>query len=126
MIPTFIKSYVAATAVAGRTIVQFAAPSTDSTVEEADSAAVAAVGIADPLGADAGQMLDVHRAGMGEVELGGTVAAGDPLTSDASGKAIKAVAAPGSTIWIMGYADAPGVSGDYIACFISSGVLHEA
>lgn len=126
MIPTFTKSYVALTAVAGRRIVAFAAPTTNASVEQADAATVTAIGISDTLGAGAGQMLDVHRAGLVEVELGGTVAAGDPLTSNADGKAIKAVAATGSTIWIAGYADAPGVAGDYIDCFAAPSVLHEA
>lgn len=126
MIPTFTKSYLAAIAVLGRSIVAYADGANNSTVEASSAATDFGFGVADTLGAEAGQMLDVHRAGLAEIELGGTVAAGDPLTSDASGKAIRAVAAAGTTVWIVGYADGPGVVGDYIDCFVAPGVLHEA
>jgi hypothetical protein len=45
------------------------------------------------MGGSTGGMVDVVRAGLASVRLGGTVAAGDPLTSDANGKAVKAVPA---------------------------------
>ena len=47
------------------------------------------IGISGRLGASvSGDRCDVTRAGLEEVQYGGTVAAGDPLTSDANGKAI--------------------------------------
>ena len=126
MIPTFTKSYLAAAVVLGRSIVAYAAPAADNSVETAATATVVGLGIADTLGAEAGQMLDVHRAGLAEVELGGPVSAGDPLMADANGKAIEAVAAAGTSVWFVGYADGPGVAGDFIDCFVAPGVIHEA
>ncbi|MEM9968485.1 MAG: capsid cement protein [Pseudomonadota bacterium] len=126
MIPTFIRSYQAAVDVEGRRIVRFAAPSADQTVDVTVANSEVGIGISDFLGAEAGQMLDVHRSGLSSVELGDTVEAGDPLTSDATGRAVKAVAAASTTVWIIGYADSAGVVGDYIDCFVAPSALHQA
>ncbi len=124
MIPTFTRAYQAAVAIAGFRIVAFADAANNATIAQASTQTGAFLGVSDRQGADAGGMADVHRDGLGSVELGGTVAAGDPLTADADGKAIVAVAAIGTTKRIVGYADEPGVSGDIIDAFISPGVLH--
>ncbi len=126
MIPTFIRSYVAAAAVLGNRIVKYAAPSTDKTVNTATASTQPFVGVSDRLGADAGQMLDVHRGGLVAVQLGGTVTAGAPLTSDDEGKAVAATATAGSTIRVIGYADEPGVEDDIIDVMWAPGLLHEA
>ena len=62
----------------------------------------------------------VGTGGIPEVALGGTVAAGDPLTSDASGKAVKATAAGNR---ILGFALVSGASGDIIPYQYSLGTL---
>lgn len=126
MIPTFIRSYEAAAKIEGRRIVAFADPANGSTITTAASNTVASLGVCDSMGAPAGGMCDVHRAGLLPVILGGTVEAGDPLTSDASGAAIKAVAAAGTSIRIIGFADEPGIAGDLCETFLSPGFLHEA
>ena len=126
MIPTFIKSYVAAAAVLGNRIVSFADAANDSTVETASAATDPILGVSDRLGADAGGMLDVHRGGLIDVQLGGTVTAGMPLTADADGKAVAAAAATGTTVRIVGYADEPGVADDIIKFMWAPGLLHEA
>lgn len=126
MIPTFTRSYEAASAVAGYRLVTFAAPSVDSSVEAANAATDTLLGVSDSLGADAGQMLDVHRGGLVPVQLGGTVTAGAPLTADANGKAVVAAAATGTTVRIVGYAEAPGVADDIIDVMWAPGLLHEA
>ena len=41
-------------------------------------------------GSEDGGMADIVRNGVSDVRLGGTVGNGDPLTSDANGKAVKA------------------------------------
>ncbi len=51
------------------------------------------------------------------IQLGGTVAAGDPLTSDGSGHAVTAT----SNNQIGGYAMQAGVSGNIITCRPASG-----
>ncbi|MGH1416893.1 MAG: capsid cement protein [Pelagimonas sp.] len=125
MIPTFIKSYEAAADVAGHRIVKFATPATDQMVGTAASETDACIGVSDRLGADTGQMLDVHRGGLVSVQLGGAVQAGDPLTSDASGTAVVATAQAATTVRIVGYADEPGVAGDIIDFFFAPGVIHQ-
>jgi len=61
----------------------------------------------------------VDRAGLSRVTLGGTVNAGDWLTSDANGKAI-ATTTTGNHV--IGRAEAPGVAGDVIDYFNAPGV----
>lgn len=126
MIPTFTRSYEAASDVAGNRLVSFADASNDSTVETASAATDPLLGVSDRLGADAGQMLDVHRGGLVQVQLGGTVSAGAPLTSDANGKAVAASATASTTVRIVGYADQPGVADDIIDVMWAPGLLHEA
>lgn len=105
--PGLIMSFLAATLIASHRIVAFG--SDDDTVTMASSATDSLVGISD-LGADAiGDRLDVVMDDIAEVEFGGTITRGDPITSDANGKAIKATVA-GSRI--IGFAMVSGVVGD--------------
>lgn len=126
MIPTFIRSHVAAADIEPRRAVTYAAPTADKSVQQATGSTLPFVGVSDTLGADAGDMCDVHRAGLPGVKLGGTVQAGDPLTSDANGKAVKAVPGAGTTVYLFGYADEHGVADDIIDYFAAPGVLHQA
>lgn len=126
MIPSFTRSYKAASAVEGYRIVTFADAANDNTVETASANTDALMGVSDRLGADADQMLDVHRGGLVSLQLGGAVSAGQPLTSDANGKAVAAAAASGTTVSIVGYADEPGVADDIISVMWAPGLLHEA
>ncbi|WP_016949771.1 DUF2190 family protein [Anabaena sp. PCC 7108] len=74
------------------------------------------VGISNNLGASASsQRTDVVRLGVAEVEYGGTIAAGDFLTSDTNGKAITTTV---TTNRVIGVADISGVAGDIGLCFI--------
>lgn len=72
----------------------------------------------------AGQHGTIALAGVSKVELGGTVAAGDYLSSNASGLAVKATdgtaAVDGTKI--IGQALAKGVSGDLISAVVASGL----
>lgn len=125
MNPTFIRSYKASAAITGNRIVAFSDAANSSKVAQATGSSSPLCGIADRLDAAQDAMCDVHRGGICEARLGGTVEAGDPLTADADGKAIKAEAAAGTTVWIVGYADAPGVADDIIDVLFAPGVLHE-
>ncbi|WIY25056.1 capsid cement protein [Parasedimentitalea psychrophila] len=126
MIPTFIRAYETSAAVAGYRIVKFSDAGSSNKIAQADSKTAASLGVSDAMGADTGGMCDVHRAGLVSVELGGTVTAGAPLTSDADGKAIAAVAAAGTTLRIIGFADEPGVAGDVVDALLSPALLHQA
>ena len=92
----------------------------DYAVKAATGATVALVGTTDKLGKLSNGRVDVCTGGIPEVALGGTVAAGDPLTSDASGKAVKATAAGNR---ILGFALVSGASGDIIPYQYSLGTL---
>jgi hypothetical protein len=92
----------------------------DYAVKVATGATVALVGTTDELGKLSNGRVDVCTGGIPEVTLGGTVAAGDPLTSNASGKAVKATAAGDR---ILGFALVSGASGDIIPYQYSLGTL---
>lgn len=78
----------------------------DHKVTKAVDAATSLVGVVSTPGLSAiADRLDVQESGIAQVTLGGTVAAGDPLTSDANGHAV--VAAAGDHI--VGYAEEAGV-----------------
>ena len=61
--------------------------------KQAPAATEALVGTADELGKQPNGGADVAMSDQPEVEAGAAVAAGDPLTSDAQGRAVKATAA---------------------------------
>jgi len=71
------------------------------------------IGVSDSIGAAAdGDPVDVLRSGIAEVEFGGNVSRGEPLTADAEGRAVAAAPAAGANAEIIGWAEVAGVSGD--------------
>jgi hypothetical protein len=79
-------------------------------------------GITGRLGASAvGDRVDVVRAGIAEVEYGGNVTRGNPLTADADGKAVAAAPGAGTNAYIIGFAEVSGVAGDIGSCLIAPG-----
>lgn len=119
-----IKSFAAAAVVAGYRFVKFAAPTVDRSVAQATAATSPLAGVSDSMGAAVGGMADVIQVGLGELRLGGAVAAGDPLTSDADGRGIKCVPAAGETRVYGAIAQAPGVADDIIPVLVGIGVLN--
>ena len=80
------------------------------------SAGDASVGcVVQDLGAAAGGRVDVVLMGIGEVKLGGTVAAGGPLAAGADGVAVAATAAGTA---VVGWSEESGVEGDIVRYFI--------
>jgi hypothetical protein len=69
--------------------------------------------------APSGQRVDVIKAGIAQVQLGGTVTRGDPITSNASGLGVTAAPAAGVNNRIVGYAEISGVSGDIIPVLVN-------
>jgi hypothetical protein len=123
----FFKTRLAGGAIAPFRIVAHGAA--DHTVLQAAAATNALCGLTQQLGASAaGKQVDVFvhpgEHGQPEVEYGGIVTRGDPLTSDAAGKAIKAEAVAGSTVRIIGFADVSGVAGDIVAFQFAPGVIY--
>lgn len=108
--PLLSKEYIASAAIVRYRIVK---PGTGE-----DEAAQATAVTEDYLGvcqnevAAAGDQAEVDEVGITEVEYGGTVAYGDPLTSDSSGRAVAAAPAAGVNNKILGDARASGVIDD--------------
>lgn len=66
----------------------------------------------------ANETCQVRYIGLTKVQLGGTVATGDPLTPDANGNLVKWTT--GSSKYIVGRAKQAGVSGDIITAMIEA------
>lgn len=117
MNPLLTKSKTAGAAVNGYRFVKPGA--SDNQVLLAAAATDAIVGVSDALGGISGGRVDVHYAGIVEVELGGTVAAGAQLTADSVGRGVTAA----STNRTGGIALVAGVLGDIIDVLIAPGLL---
>ncbi|MDG9884115.1 DUF2190 domain-containing protein [Pseudomonas sp. GD04058] len=81
--------------------------------------APALMGITTSMGAVAGTVCDVIRSGPAELEYGGSVNYGDPLTADVEGRAVVAV----PTEPFIARADEAGTAGVIGRVFIERGVL---
>ena len=121
MIRLLTKSHPASAAIGAYLIVAFSDAAASGKVGPATAATQPFAGTTGKIGASAaGVMVDVEKAGIVPVQLGGTVAAGDPLTANASSKAIKATVAGQR---IIGFAEAPGTADDIIDYLSAPGVL---
>lgn len=118
-IRTRVLSYQVATAIPPHRIAAFA-DAAGTSIRPANATDRALVGTVGKTGASAGSIGDVERGGISRVELGGAVAAGDPLTSDANARAVKATTSGQRTI---GRAEEPGVAGDWIDYMIAPRVF---
>lgn len=121
--PLLTKAFNAGAAVAGYRIVK---QSDDDTVVVGAAATDKLIGISNNLGAANADRVDVHMAGSVEVEYGGNVAVGDPLTSDGTGKAVAAAPAAGANARLIGVALKAGAAGDIGCCTISPSVMQGA
>ena len=123
MIPLLIRSYPCSADVPANTIVKFSDSANSTKIAPGAAATDALWGISDRMGCDNGGMADIVIGGLGELKLGGTVAAGDPITSDANGNGIKCVAAAGITKRVICFAEEPGVLGDVIKVKVAVSLL---
>jgi hypothetical protein len=115
------RSFKAAGAIGDRLITKYTANRGE--VAQASAATDRLAGAVE-IGAEAaGDIVDVAREGMGKVTVGGVVAAGDHLTGDANGKAVKAVGVAGQSIFVIGQAEEPGVANDIIHYTIAPSVI---
>jgi len=102
------KSLTATAAVTRRRLVTYGAA--DGTGVQASGTAAAIVGVSSEIDTAIGERISVHMIGnIADVEYGGNVSRGDPLTSDANGRAIVATAAGQRCV---GFAEVSGVLGD--------------
>lgn len=117
-----MRVYTAEATIAPCRIVKHGA--NDGGALQAAAATDAIMGVSDTqITRDAGQRLDAVKSGFASLELGGTVARGEPITSDASGKGVKAAPAAGANVRIVGFAEVSGVSGDIIDVFVLPGQI---
>ena len=105
-----IETYLAGAAVTKHRIIKHGAD--DDNVIQAAAATDKIMGVTTLLDIDSGERIDVIEHGIAEVEFGGTVTRGDPLTADANGKAVAAAPAAGTNNRIVGWALVSAVSGD--------------
>lgn len=87
----------------------------DGAIENASASTDNIIGVSDSVGSMENEISDVFVSGeLAEIEAGGTFAAGDALTSDTLGKAVKASA--GDNIGAIAETDA--VAGDIVKVFV--------
>lgn len=119
--PTLIKQGVAESAIAPYRITK--AGTSDGAYLQAAAATDFLNGVCESVGPAAGERLDIVKSGIADVEFGGTVARGEPVTADASGKAVKAAPAAGANVRIIGFAEVSAVAGDIAQMLIAPGVM---
>ena len=124
MIPTFTRAYEASAAIEPHRIVRFSDASASQKIATATANDQPTIGVSDRMGGKAGGMVDVDRGGLVSVQFGEAVQAGDPLTSDDEGKAVKAVPTAGKTVRVIGYADQPAAEDEIGDMFFAPGVIH--
>lgn len=112
------KSFNAGGALAPFTIVK--AGSNDYDVVQAAAATDKLLGVTTEVAATTGERADVVLVGTADVKLGGTVARGDAITSDASGNGITTVTIGNR---IIGFALISGVAGDIVPVLLDLGIV---
>ncbi len=119
----FIKSFPCSADVAGYRIVKFSDVAASNKVAAGAANTEPLIGISDKMGGLSGGMVDVILIGPGKLKLGGIVAAGDPITSDANGAGVKLTGAATATRRCIAWAQEPGVSGDIIDVLVERSIL---
>lgn len=118
---TLVKSYIAGAAVAAYRIVK---PGTaDGAVIQGAAATDSLMGVSGEVAAASGERIDINQGGMPDVEFGGNVTRGGPVTADADGKAVAAAPGAGSNVRIIGFAVNSAVSGDIAPILFAPGVM---
>jgi len=119
--PTEINSYIAGAAVTRRRIVKWGAA--DGQILLGAAVGDFLMGVLTGLDAAVNEPADVVQGGIADVEYGGVVTRGAPLTSDATGRAVVAAPAAGVNNRIVGFAEVSGVLGDIGAVRLAIGFM---
>lgn len=119
--PGLIKTYDASGAIGAYCIVKFTA--TDFQVIAAAASTDKLIGVTTEIAAADTERVDVIHDGICYVTAGGTIAAGDPITSDASAHAVTAAPATGVNAVCIGRARQAAVSGDVFEIILDLFVL---
>jgi hypothetical protein len=116
------KSYTAEAAIGANLIVKVGA--NDGGILQAAAATDKLMGVCiTPGGVASGDRTDVQTDGVAEIYAGGTVSRGDPITSDANGKAVTAAPSAGSNNRIIGFAEVSAAAGDLFRVKLALGVM---
>lgn len=113
------KSFKAEAALAAYRIVKPGAA--DGQVLLAAAVGDALIGVANAVGAAINERQDVVVAGIADLEAGGTIARGDWVTTDATGKGLTAAPAVGVNNNVIGRALVSAVVGDIFAVLVAPG-----
>ena len=97
--------------------------SDDNQVAVAAAATDALIGASTFVAAKDGAPCDAVLGGIADVYCGDDVAFGDPITSDADGKAVKAAPVAGANARLAGVALCAGAAGDLIQVLLSPSVM---
>ena len=108
--PDLIRNFKAEGAIPKFTIVK--SGSADGQMLSAAAVADKLMGIATDIDAAINERVDVILGGVADVLYGGAVTRGDPVTTDANGRAVTAAPAAGVNNRIIGFALVSGVLGD--------------
>lgn len=115
-IPQLITAFMAITDIEANLIV--ASTGADGEAKQAAAATDYLLGTSTEIGVSKDRHVSVIRSGLSNVTYGGTIAIGDPITSDAQGRAIKAATGDKT----IGYAEVAGVEGDIGSIYVTPGV----
>lgn len=119
-----VKSFIAGGTINPNTFVKFSA---DNTVVAAAAATDVIIGVCvTPNGVTSGQRVDVQLTGVAEVKMGGTVARGTPVTSDANGKGVAPAPAAGVNNYVAGRAMVTSADGDLIDVLLAPSTINGA
>ena len=119
--PTLIKAGTAEAAIAPYRIVKFGA--NDGGYVQAAAATDSLAGVCESVGPASGERVDVIKSGIADVEYGGVVTRGGPVTADANGKGVAAAPAAGSNVRIIGFAEVTTAAGDIAPTWIEPGIM---
>lgn len=109
--PGLIKTFSANGSISPFRIVSWGTQ--DHEVKQANGPSIPLVGTADDVGHTSDNQVDVVLGDLPEIEYGGDVLRGDPLTSDADGRAVKATVSGSRIVGFAHISAAVGVIGPY-------------
>lgn len=117
--PELITAYVTEGKIEGYRIVAFGEDKNGA--KQATEVTDKLIGISTRVPKDPGEHVDVVRSGLYPVMYGADIKRGDPLTTDAQGRAVKATAKQA----YIGFAEEDGEEGDFGSLFITPGFAAE-
>lgn len=117
MMPDLVRNYNAAADIGANLIVKVGA--NDGEVLPAAASTDDLLGVSTNIAVSNGEPCDVMHNGAADVKLGGAVARGKFVTSDANGQGVQAAPAAGTNAQVVGKALISGAAGDIIPVLLN-------